>query len=89
MEYTNKVLSGLKGAVQDSILNLIDENVERERQLNIRNVVDAMLELNNTDDEIVAMLQKHWDMRLSEAKSALRQGIMRRDETVENERLIQ
>lgn len=42
-----------------------------ERIIGIGKATIAMVEAGANDDTIIAMLQKHWDLRLSEAKAFL------------------
>lgn len=39
-----------------------------ERIIGIKKATIAMIELDVTEEQIIRMLQKHWDLRLSEAK---------------------
>lgn len=39
-----------------------------ERVIGIENATSAMLELNVSEEQIIQMLQKYWDLRLSEAQ---------------------
>lgn len=45
----------------------IDDFVIEERMLCIEKATSAMIELGIDDEKIVKMLQKYWDLRLSEA----------------------
>lgn len=42
-----------------------------ERIIGIEKATIAMVEAGVNDDTVIAMLQKHWDLRLSEAKAFL------------------
>ncbi|MBQ8133357.1 MAG: hypothetical protein IJ192_02950 [Clostridia bacterium] len=39
-----------------------------EKIIGIENATSAMLELNVSEEQIIQMLQKYWDLRLSEAR---------------------
>lgn len=39
-----------------------------ERVIGIENATSAMLELNISEEQITQILQKYWDLRLSEAR---------------------
>ncbi len=53
--------------VRDAENQVIDDAVFEERVWGFSRAVDAMLECGVPTDKIVAMLQKYWDLRLSEA----------------------
>lgn len=53
--------------VRDAGNQVIDDAVFEERVWGFSRAVDAMLECGVPTDKIVAMLQKYWDLRLSEA----------------------
>ena len=42
-----------------------------ERIIGIEKATNSMVEAGVDDDTVIAMLQKHWDLRLSEAKAFL------------------
>ena len=56
-------LQGLRNGVYDKI----DKEVYYERIDGIKKAIAAMVEAKVKDDMIIRMLQKYWDLRLSEA----------------------
>lgn len=48
---------------------IIDDAVFEEKILGIENATAAMIEVGIEDKIIIQMLQKYWDLRLSEATS--------------------
>ena len=50
---------------------LIDDAVEEEKIWGMSRAVDSMLECDVSDEKIISMLQKYWDLRLSEAKAII------------------
>lgn len=52
--------------------NRIDDAVFEEKIINIEKTIMAMLEAGVDKDVIIQMLQKHWDMRLSEATECVK-----------------
>lgn len=73
MSSVKEVFKGLGGEILESIRNshreIIDDVVFEERILGIENATAAMIEVGIEDRIIIQMLQKYWDLRLSEAKS--------------------
>lgn len=72
--YGKKILQSLQNygmwilqAVRDSIAEGKDEACINERQNNIATATVAMREAGLSDEIITSMLQKHWDLRQSEA----------------------
>lgn len=53
----------------------LDEAAFEERIIGIENATAALKEAGVEDEKIIAMLQKHWDLRLSEAKEFLRRAM--------------
>lgn len=54
--------------MRDSAQQHIEDAAFEERVIGIENAVSAMLECKVKEDKIIQMLQKYWDLRLSEAK---------------------
>lgn len=56
----------------DKIRQTSDERISdaefEERIVGIENATISMIEVGVDEEQIVKMLQKHWDLRLSEAK---------------------
>jgi len=61
----------LDGIRQDHFARL-DEAAFEERIVGIEKAVAALYEAEVDEEEIIALLQKYWDLRLSEAKEFLR-----------------
>jgi len=57
----------LRQRVQDSVAERIEEACFYERQNNILTAVCAMRDAGVDEDVIIQMLQRHWDLRRSEA----------------------
>lgn len=53
----------------------LDEAAFEERIIGIENATAALKEAGVEDEKIIAMLQKYWDLRLSEAKEFLRRAM--------------
>ena len=62
--FRQELLDGVRASVQSRS----DDAAFEERVIGIENATSAMLELNVKEDKIIQMLQKYWDLRLSEAK---------------------
>ena len=60
---------GILESIRDRHREIIDDAVFEERIIGIENATAAMLEAGIEDKIIIQMLQKHWDLRLSEATS--------------------
>ena len=58
-----ELLDGIRAKVNEQISDAEFE----ERIIGIEKATAAMLEAGVDDDTIIKMLQKHWDLRLSEA----------------------
>ncbi len=54
---------------REAFQNIIDEEKFYERVIGIEKAVLAMKEAKVKKETIIAMLQKHWDLRLSEAEN--------------------
>lgn len=62
--FGQELLDGVRASFQSHL----DEAAFEERVMGIENATSAMLELNIEENKIIEMLQKYWDLRLSEAK---------------------
>ena len=60
----SEVLEGIRDGVNQGV----DDAVYKERIRDIKNASLAMLESGVEEQQVIAMLQKYWDLRLSEAK---------------------
>lgn len=58
----------LLGNLREHSNSIIDDAVIEERIINIDKAVVAMFEAEVPDEKIIELLQKHWDLRLSEAR---------------------
>ena len=58
-----ELLDGIRTKANERISDAVFE----ERIVGIEKATTAMLEAGVDDDTIIKMLQKHWDLRLSEA----------------------
>lgn len=54
--------------IRESAQGGLDDAAFEERIVGIENATDAMIEVGIEDDKIIRMLQKYWDLRLSEAR---------------------
>ena len=66
-ETVSKLGLELLSAVRAAGNRVVDDAVFEEQVWGFSRAVDAMLECDIPDEKIVAMLQKYWDLRLSEA----------------------
>lgn len=68
-----EAFKGFGGEILESIRNnhreIIDDAVFEEKIRGIENATAAMIEVGIEDKIIIQMLQKYWDLRLSEATS--------------------
>lgn len=62
--FGKELLDGVRSNAQQHL----DDATFEERVIGIENAVSAMLECKVKEDKIIQMLQKYWDLRLSEAK---------------------
>lgn len=58
----------LLGEIRTHQYKKLEEMVCKERDIGIEKATAAMIEVGIEEDKIVRALQKHWDLRLSEAK---------------------
>ena len=76
-----KLMQELKNIPSEflDIITQVIENHEREviehmRIVSIIHTTDALLEAKLTDEKIISLLQKHYDLRRSEAEKAIKQA---------------
>ncbi|RHO56894.1 hypothetical protein DW094_03080 [Ruminococcaceae bacterium AM07-15] len=76
-----KLMQELKNIPSEflDIITQVIENHEREviehmRIVSIIHATDALLEAKLTDEKIISLLQKHYDLRRSEAEKAIKQA---------------
>lgn len=50
------------------------EGIEQMRGISIIHTTDALLEAKQTDEKIISLLQKHYDLRRSEAEKEIKQA---------------
>ena len=62
--------------LRNGVYDKIDEEVYCERVDGIKKATAAMVEAKVKDDMIIKMLQKYWDLRLSEATEFLEEQKM-------------
>ena len=60
--------------VQQIIADNEDELIRHQNSLSIIHATDAFLEAKLPEEKIIFLLQKHWDMRRSEAVNAIEQA---------------
>lgn len=63
MGFGQDALDGIRERNQEHI----DDTVFEERMICINKATSAMIELGVNEEKIIGMLQKYWDLRLSEA----------------------
>lgn len=54
--------------IRNDAQNRLDDAAFEERCIGIDKATSAMLEVGVSDEVVIQMLQKYWDLRLSEAK---------------------
>lgn len=64
----------LRERLRQSELEREEEIIQQERALSVLKATDAFLEAEIPKESIIALLQKHWDLRRSEAEKALWQA---------------
>ena len=76
-----KIMQELKNIPSEflDIITQVIENHEREvmehmRIVSIIHATDALLEAKLADEKIILLLQKHYDLRRSEAEKAIKQA---------------
>ena len=65
--FGRELLTRIRGNINEHI----DEAVFEEKIIGIQKATKAMLEAGVAKDVIIRMLQKYWDLRMSEANSFL------------------
>lgn len=67
-----EAFSGFGWELLDKIRQTADERISdaefEERIIGIEKATISLIEVGADDEQIVKMLQKHWDLRLSEAR---------------------
>lgn len=58
--------------IRSSFQEKLDDEAFEERIIGIENATAAMLEVEVDEEKIIQMLQKYWNLRLSEAKEFIR-----------------
>ena len=62
----------------DTIAQVVEshenEVIEHMRIVSIIHATDALLDADQTDEKIISLLQKHYDLRRSEAEKAVKQA---------------
>lgn len=67
-----KLANEMVDTLRESVWNKIDQEVTDERWNNIGFAAQAMVESEVSEQQILNMLIKYWDLRPSEAKDVLR-----------------
>ncbi len=71
MSSVKETFKGLSGEILERIRNsnreIIDDAVFEEKILEINSSTVSMIEVNIENEIIIQMLQKYWDLRISEA----------------------
>lgn len=62
----------LLGNIRESVQDRLDDAAFEERIVGIENATAAMIEVDVEEDKIIQMLQKYWNLRLSEAKDFIK-----------------
>ena len=65
--YGTELLSDIRKSVADARNEDAQDAARLQWEIGVEKAVAAMLDLGVPDEKIIAMLQKHWDFRLSEA----------------------
>jgi hypothetical protein len=66
--FGTEILESIRASHND----IVDDAIFEERFVNIEKTTSAMLELKIEEEQIIRILQKYWDLRLSEAKEFIR-----------------
>lgn len=74
MQELKKVPSEFLDVVAQVIENHEQEIIEQMRVSSVFHTTDALLEAKQTDEKIISLLQKHYDLRRSEAEKAISQA---------------
>ena len=59
--------------IREDVNGRLDDAAFEERVIGIKKATAALCELEVEDEKIICILQKYWDLRLSEAKDFLQQ----------------
>ncbi|MEA4892893.1 MAG: hypothetical protein VB085_10090 [Peptococcaceae bacterium] len=65
--------SELLEQIRENSTARLDEAAFKEKIIGIEKAIAALREAEVEDEKIIFLLQKHWDLRLSEAKELLQQ----------------
>lgn len=73
-----KELKNFPSEILETVIQIIekheDEVIEHMRAISIIHGADALLEGELSDEKIILLLQKHYDLRRSEAEKVLQQA---------------
>ncbi|MBQ9196050.1 MAG: hypothetical protein IJ157_02310 [Clostridia bacterium] len=69
--FIQKALELGKQAGGQAIAQLIEDAVKNEESRQIKTAVAAMLDAGLPDEKVIQMLQKHWNLRLTDARAFL------------------
>lgn len=70
----------LLDSIRSSAQGKLDDAAFEERVIGIKNATAAMMEAGVEEDKIIRILQKYWDLRLSEAKEFVERSKFTMDE---------
>ena len=65
------ILNELRGRIRERTDEEVSEAVTEERWKNIEKAAVALIEAGTSRDNVILLLQKHWDLRLSDAKQVV------------------
>ncbi|UWP60866.1 hypothetical protein [Ruminococcus gauvreauii] len=74
MQELRNIPSEFLDVITQVIENHENEVIAHMRNISIIHTTDALLEAKQTDEKIILLLQKHYDLRRSEAEKALKQA---------------
>ena len=74
MQELKNIPSEFLDVISQTIENHEKEVIEQMRGISIIHTTDALLETKQTDEKIISLLQKHYDLRRSEAEKAIKQA---------------
>ena len=74
MEKLKNCPSKIIEIVMQAINNYEEEIIKHNQVVSVIHASDALLEAKLSDEKIIALLQKHYDLRRSEAEKALQQA---------------
>lgn len=64
----------LQAQIRQEAIKREEEIIQQERSLSVRRAASAFVEARLPKERSISLLQKHWDLRRSEAETALQQA---------------